>query len=165
MDNNIKHIKEHLFEGYLLEDLDSVINKLDRKKIVNNGHCGYVAVQIILAGMECLANINLKKLFRNALRNGTAHYFFTKAGITITLDEQQIGHLAIGIEEISKKNSINIAISKLYNDFLESYELFKPEWKNFKKGCNSIIKDIESGQISVDKYLETFPKYQVTYRI
>ena len=179
MTENIKNVRDHLFEGYFLEDLNSVVNKLDRSKIGNNGHCGYVAIQIILAGMECLGfiasggkkdekafnyyydnyfskidsryeNSELKKVFRNVLRNGTAHYFFTKAGIGITLNENQLKHLSI-----YSNNNVSIAVSKLYDDFLKSYEMFKPNWNSFSKGCDAIMKDINFGQLYVDNYIKT----------
>lgn len=182
MDETTRHVRKHLFEGYLLEDLNSVVNKLDRTKIIQNGHCGYVAVQIILAGMECLGQISsgglkdekafyyyydhffskvddrynnekLKRLFRNVLRNGTAHYFFTKAGIVITLNENQLRHLSLFND--GKNVNLNIAVSKLYEDFLKSYELFKPNWDKFSKGCHLIMDDINNGQKSVDSYVKS----------
>ena len=181
MNENIKLVKEHLFEGYFLEDLNSVVNKLDRSKIGSNGHCGYVAIQIIMAGMECLGfissggkkdekafsyyydnyfsktderynNTDLKKIFRDTLRNGTAHYFFTKAGITVTLDENQIPHL--GLLPTGQNISMNIAVSKLSSDFLKSYDLFKENWLDFELGCKAIMVDINYGQNNVDKYIK-----------
>ncbi len=188
----IKHIKENLFEGYFIEDLNSVVNKLDRTKIGKDGHCGYVAVQIILAGMECLGfigsggkrnevafnfyydnyfskinpkyeNETLRKLFRNSLRNGTAHYFFTKAGITITLDEMRLGHLAIGKDGTSF--IINVAVSKLYDDFMKSYELFKPDWHKFEKGCRAISIDISNGQFYSNEYVKSLSNYEIAYSL
>jgi hypothetical protein len=157
----------------------------DIEKILEKGNIGYPCVMTILTGMEllgfllsgdekCAFNIfwnklaqhnkiyksnELRKIFRQVIRNGIAHDYFPKAGIYLHYDNPE-KHLSMVENE---KKALYVSCTALFQDFKELYDKIKKELildedKSYK---NELQKKIEQGQGYIDKYFmsESFKKY------
>jgi len=143
-----KHLFD-LLDRYLIADLEMMVNGIPAKP---SGGLGYPAIQTIISGMELLGmlmsgkkndeafrffwdnylkksypeynNDHLRKIFRNCIRNGTAHYFLVKPKILIT--KKGKNHLKIS------NNSLIIDLKILYKHFKNIYKQLKDKITNAK---------------------------------
>lgn len=143
-----------LLDAYLILDLETLINEIPARP---SGGVGYPALHTILSGMELLGlllcgeksdaafknywaeylskNSNyqselLRRIFREVIRNGTAHLFLVKKGVSVSKDGQN--HLKQIL--LNGTQLLNIDLKILHGDFIDSYEAVK--------------KDILSGEIT-----------------
>ena len=134
-----------LVDRYLIADLETLVLKIESKE---SGGVGYPCIHTILVGMELLGvimsgetkakafyyfwdnylqikypeykNPALKEIFRKVVRNGTAHIYFVKAGITINRTGP---HLKV-IEYRGDK-FLHLNLKNLYSHFHNCYEEIK----------------------------------------
>ena len=105
----------------------------------------------------------LKKVFRYCVRNGTAHLFVAKFGISLSKENKD--HLKITKD--NNLNMLNIDVVSFFEDFAETYSKVKEELlqkrnpdliNNFKKGYNNLIKDLQVSRKTIDNYIRNLPK-------
>ena len=167
-----------LLDKYLITDLETMIFEIKQRK--SGGGLGFPAIHSIVSGMELLGLImsgktksnafdvfwddylekkyseykkpNLKKIFRNVIRNGTAHYFLVKSGVAIS--KKGTNHLQ------SVNGSLNIDLKVLFFHFHYCYDLIKTnvlenktELRNFNKGFDKLYFQMTSAKEIVDVFL------------
>jgi hypothetical protein len=177
-----------LLDDYLIGDLEVMVNEVPARP---SGGLGYPSIQIILSGMEllgrvlsggkedveafnhfwdyffikdnpCYNNSRLKKIFRNSIRNGTAHYFLAKFGIQLSKgDDCNLTRTSNG--------ELNIDIVTFYKDFLKSYSRIKAELmassesgdlvNNFEVGYMNLVKDLRAAKMDIDSYIKDLPVF------
>ncbi|GEM_PF-4812282 len=175
-------------KDFTLEELFNKLDQYlmgDIEKILDKGEIGYPCVMTILTGMEllgfllsgdekCAFNIfwnklaqhdtryksnELRKIFRQVIRNSIAHDYFPKTGIYLHYDEPE-KHLH---RVVNGQEGLYVSCTALFQDFRELYneikkELILNEDKAYK---NELQKRLNQGQSFIDKYFasESFKKY------
>lgn len=175
-----KQYTRKLFEyldRYYVADLNTMINEVPGRP---SGGLGYPAIHAIITGMELLGrlmtdlrdesafsafwnryfpeinprykNEHLKKVFRENIRNGTAHIFLVKSGIVI--DKGGRNHLSI-----TERGELHINLKVLLNDFFKAYGKLKEEIElgneDLYKGIDNIKYDQEVALKQVEAYINS----------
>lgn len=168
----------NLVDNYLLKDLNTMILEIEPREF--GGGVGYPAIHSIVSGMELLGLIlsgkkdkpafnifwndylekefpeykkpRLKDIFRDVIRNGTAHYFLVKAGVSIS--KNNMNHLQ------NIDGFLNIDLKTLFNHFLECYKSIKDDvlikrtkLNNFNEGFEELSKQMDFAQNIVHIFL------------
>ena len=170
-----------LLDRYLIADLETMA----RAENKSSGGLGYTMVHVLLSGMGLLGLLlsggteensetfyffwdnylarkfpkygddDLKKIFRETIRNGTAHMFLVKSGVSVT--KERVKHL----EE--HEGNLNVDVLNLFDDFRVVYEEIKkrtlgdldPELLNRfdYSGTYRLREQMERSKMDVDAYL------------
>lgn len=180
----------NLLDKYLITDLDTMIIEIPARE---SGGVGYPAIHSIVSGMELLGfvlseglrdekafnyfwdnyfiidnpnyeDLKLKKIFRQNIRNGTAHYFLLKSGIQ--LSKSNVANL-----HITENGLLNIDLKVLYFDFKKSYDAIKNKLlsgedenliKSFTRGYGELIKDLTESKQNLTGYIQNKPDIDLT---
>ncbi len=154
-----------LLDNYLVKDLETLV------KIAQQGEDGgvsYPALQTIMSGMELLGLIlsgetnepafsyyweeslckqfseysGFDDIFRRVIRDGTAHFYLVKAGITVSTD----GNDHLKYRNYKGSDCINIDLQVLYNHFIYTYNKIKSDLLSVSVTNAEIIKGCEKLQ-------------------
>jgi hypothetical protein len=178
----------NLLDKYLIGDLKVMVHEIPARP---SGGLGYPSIQTILSGMELLGRIlsedkanavafyyfwdnffvkdnpkyggqRLKKIFRNSIRNGIAHYFLAKSGI-------QLSKVDTGNLTKTPNGDLNIDIITFYNDFLKTYSRVKTELmassegealvRSFETGYVKLVNDLKVAKVDIDEYTRNLSVY------
>ncbi len=190
MKEDLKKIFESL-DRYLIGDLNTMIIEIKGR---NFGGLGYPAIQTIAGGMELLGKMlsgghkskgafeyfweeyfavvnpsykdkHLMKIFRDAVRDGTAHYFLVKFGIQVSKE---------GRNNLTKtkENNLNIDLIVLFEDFHKTYNKIKQVLlesdekseilKKFYDGYKSLLSDLNDSKVFIREFIKNMPNYKDT---
>lgn len=176
-----------LLDRYLMGDLETMVCEIRARTY---GGLGYPAMQTMLSAMELLglvisggkrdqhafyyfwdnylavgnpgynADPRLKKIFRNAIRNGIAHHFLAKFGIQ--LSKEDTGHLTR-----TETGELNIDVSTFCKDFKKVYSTVKNQLqaaqpnsnaiRGFKRGHRCLLRDMKAARTDIAQYVEDLP--------
>jgi len=191
MDENTKAIDNAksffgLVDRYLIADLETLVLKIESKE---SGGVGYPCIHTILVGMELLGmimsgkteasafyyfwdnylqikhpeykNPTLKEIFRKIIRNGTAHIYFVKAGISINRTGP---HLEI-IEYRGDK-FLHLNLKDLYLHFRDCYDEIKNKVleedsayiSTFQMGYSNFSKQMNDASLTVSNFISNKKK-------
>lgn len=149
---NVKAFFEKI-NDYLIADIKRILSLPP----ATNGSIAYPCLQTILAGMELFgvlisgnknekvafgkfwhllegtfpkySEAGLQDIFRETIRNGTAHFFFPKNGIGVTARvTDKNAHLTI--RPIGENKGIVISCAQLFDDFMQIYKTIKDDVTN-----------------------------------
>jgi hypothetical protein len=167
-------------DKYLIKDLQTMAYEIPSRP--KGGGLGYPLMQTIISSMELLGmvlsdglndanafdnfwnnyfvinnnkynNESLRKIFRNSVRNGIAHYFLVKAGIHISKEHK--GHLIRTADRL-----LNIDCLNFFDDFNATYSEIKSRLFSgdpdlvqiFKTGHRHLLSDLKASFPEVEKY-------------
>lgn len=170
----------NLIDTYLIRDLKTLIEEIGPRK--EGGGVGYPAIHTLISGMELLGllmsgeekekafnyfweeylqkffpeynNDGLRNIFRNVVRNGTAHIFMVKSGVSISKDNSN--HLKF--IKINGENYLNIDLKILHNHFLKCYDEIKKDLvkiNKFEKGYQNFNGQMKYAKEQVENLFYT----------
>lgn len=170
---------ESLFDkldSYLLGDIEAMLEVRHK----DSSGIGYPCLITILSGMELLGILisgdkdhafkyfwemleteiitykspKLRHVFRQAIRNGIAHYYLAKTGIYVHNDNPQNHLCKVTIQGV---NGICVSCSALYRDFNTIYKQIKTELllDPSKAHLDTLLDSMNEGQVYVDEYLKS----------
>lgn len=160
-----------LVDRYLIADLNKLVLEIESKE---SGGLGYPCIHTILVGMELLGmimsgkteapafyyfwdnylqikypeykNPALREIFRKVVRNGTAHIYFVKAGISINRTGP---HLKV-IEYRGDK-LLHLNLKDLYSHFRDCYDEIKNKVLGEDK---AYVNAFRTGYVTFSKQME-----------
>ena len=136
-------------DAYLLKDLETLVKEIPPRE--NGGGVGYPSLHTILSGMELLGLISsskqdtaafkfywenylckifpqyntpgLMEIFRGVMRNGTAHLFLVKSGVSVSKENKY--HLVP--VDYNGSLCLNIDLIILHEHFIQTYNAVKQD--------------------------------------
>lgn len=180
----------NLLNSYLIGDLNTMVYEVSARP---SGGLGYPGIHTILVGMELLGKLfsggqedehafnyfwdnyfiqdnpqynstRLRKILRNSIRNGTAHYFLVKFGIQISKNNN--GNLTRTLND-----ELNIDLITFFEDFKKSFMKIRELLLNtndkvllarFKKGYQLLLNEMKASKVDIDEYVKSLPEYPNT---
>jgi hypothetical protein len=176
-----------LLDKYLVSDLETLINEIPARP---QGGVGYPALHTMLSSMELLGLIlsgqtddgaftaywdhlckrfpqykdgRLVDIFREVMRNGTAHLFLVKAGVSVSKD----GSYHLAPRRVQGHIYLNVDLKTLHTHFLETYHDIKstvsttPVTAAIRRGCEVLRGQMNDARKKVDRFLEAGPLLEV----